>query len=560
MKLLYGKLFLGVGIFFLSASPLLAQQSVDVDVKIKKLFDLVNEYRLKNNLTPFKPSVGLTKVAEWMGKDMAANNYMSHTDSLGRDPFKRMDDLGYNVKAWRGENVAAGYETAEATLEGWKNSPGHNANLLRPEFTMMGLGRAYKANTTYGWYWAQEFGGYLDVEAIYILVNKLPRGVVDGLTCDKAWGWAKDNDSTPPVYIKTYRDGPEGAGGIFVERFTANETRSDLSEDVGFNWAVPSSLRDGASHVIYFYGVDSDDGPNGLLSGAPMSITCPTTSATVAADLIVKSSALTPENPKVGDFITFRGTIVNQGSADAGISFFSLRVDKNNDGTWDEFLGQISTGESVRSNITIFTGSWIEIWQATYGTHRYEICSDAGGSVAESNENNNCSIGVFAVSVATSPSKVATTTLPQVPPAPPPPQEPTATSTLPDTSSIPEGALIRAKGDIDIWIVKYVESLSINSGQAKKFKRLILSPNVFNSYGHLRWENVIEVEPSLLTRFTTSDLVRADGDTKIYRLFAQGDTGVKRWIPTAEAFVGNGFDWDAVYTINNADRDAYSIL
>jgi hypothetical protein len=86
---------------------------------------------------------------------------------------------------------------------------------------------------------------------------------------------------------------------------------------------------------------------------------------------------------------------------------------------------------------------------------------------------------------------------------------------------------------------------------------LILSPHVFASYGHLRWDRVKEVEPEVLAQYTTSDLVRAAGDTKVYRLFPSGDAGTKRWIPTADIFIANSFDWDAVYEINTADRDAY---
>jgi len=113
----------------------------------------------------------------------------------------------------------------------------------------------------------------------------------------------------------------------------------------------------------------------------------------------------------------------------------------------------------------------------------------------------------------------------------------------------PQGGLLRVKGGTDVWIVKYVGD--------KKFKRLILSPHVFNSYGHLKWENVIEVEPSVLDEYTTSDLIRAEGDAKVYRLFPQGDTGTKRWISTMEAFTSMGFDWDAIYEINQVDRDSY---
>src|SRR3989344_9224496 len=57
-----------------------------------------------------------------------------------------------------------------------------------------------------------------------------------------------------------------------------------------------------------------------------------------------------------------------------------------------------------------------------------------------------------------------------------------------DASNLPEGALIRAAGDIDVYIVKYVG--------AKKFKRLVLSPSVFDNYGHLRWEDIREGTPA----------------------------------------------------------------
>lgn len=127
---------------------------------------------------------------------------------------------------------------------------------------------------------------------------------------------------------------------------------------------------------------------------------------------------------------------------------------------------------------------------------------------------------------------------------------PAAPSSAPGASgSIADGALIRASGDIDVYIVKYVGT--------KKFKRLILSPSVFKSYAHLKWSDVKLVDKATLDSFTTSELVRAVSDPKVYKLYPAGDTGEKRWIQTAAAFTSNGFDWDAIYEINNVDRDSY---
>ena len=108
---------------------------------------------------------------------------------------------------------------------------------------------------------------------------------------------------------------------------------------------------------------------------------------------------------------------------------------------------------------------------------------------------------------------------------------------------------MRAAGDIDVYIVKFI-------GQ-KKFRRLVLSPSVFTSYQHLKWENVKEISKQTLEQFAVSDLVRAVNDPKTYRLYPAGDTGEKRWITTSDAFARHGFDWDAIYEINSFDRDSY---
>lgn len=117
----------------------------------------------------------------------------------------------------------------------------------------------------------------------------------------------------------------------------------------------------------------------------------------------------------------------------------------------------------------------------------------------------------------------------------------------PATPSIPEGAIMKTADNPDVYIVKYVGN--------KKFKRLILSPSVFKSYGHLKWENIITVSQSTMDSFVTSDLVRAVGDLNIYRLFPQGDQGEKRLVPIT--FGNNSFDTDSIYEINSVDRDSY---
>ena len=112
-------------------------------------------------------------------------------------------------------------------------------------------------------------------------------------------------------------------------------------------------------------------------------------------------------------------------------------------------------------------------------------------------------------------------------------------------SSLQDGDLIRSQGNIDVYIIKIINE--------KYFKRLVLNPAIFESYGHLRWDSVKNVAQNVVDRFTTSNLVRevySDGrpvNNNIYALFPEGDTGIKRLV------VGGSYDSDSVYNINHLE-------
>jgi uncharacterized protein YkwD len=86
--------------------------------------------------------------------DMKVRGYFDHNTPGGQSPFDRIDALfnGINPFSWMGENIAKGFEDAASTCEGWMNSPGHRANILRPQFDSIGTGWVDS-------YAAQEFGG-----------------------------------------------------------------------------------------------------------------------------------------------------------------------------------------------------------------------------------------------------------------------------------------------------------------------------------------------------------------------------------------------------------------
>ena len=135
--------------------------------------------------------------------------------------------------------------------------------------------------------------------------------------------------------------------------------------------------------------------------------------------------------------------------------------------------------------------------------------------------------------------------------------------TTTETTTVSEGDLIRnpnteGMAQFDIYIVKMINS--------KKFKRLILSPHVFESYEHFDknengspWDDVKDVSQSVMNEYTNSDLVRAVGDSKVYKLVATGDTGTKQWVNmTVTQFASQGYDSNSIYEINVTDRNAYT--
>ena len=144
---------------FFATATLLPAQSLDSEQAL--FLTLINNYRAQNGLGALQVSPALQQAAQWMSTDMAAKNYFSHTDSLGRDPFQRMAAFNYRYSP-AGENLAAGNSGAQATFTQWQSSPGHNQNMLNPGYRAIGIGRAYNAGSSYRWYWTTNFGGVVD--------------------------------------------------------------------------------------------------------------------------------------------------------------------------------------------------------------------------------------------------------------------------------------------------------------------------------------------------------------------------------------------------------------
>jgi uncharacterized YkwD family protein len=111
---------------------------------------LVNAERAKAGLSALKTTnATLTKMAYDKAKDMYDKGYFDHNSPTYGSPFDMMKQYGITF-SYAGENIAKGQPTPQEVMTAWMNSPGHRDNILKPNYTTIGV--AY-----YKGVWVQEF-------------------------------------------------------------------------------------------------------------------------------------------------------------------------------------------------------------------------------------------------------------------------------------------------------------------------------------------------------------------------------------------------------------------
>ncbi|HSH91481.1 MAG TPA: CvpA family protein [Ramlibacter sp.] len=99
---------------------------------------LVNAERAKHGLKVLAFDPEMTQVARAHSRDMLARGYFSHITPDGMDLGQRVRKANLRYLA-AGENLALA-QTLPKAHQGLMNSPGHRANILRPEFGRVGIG------------------------------------------------------------------------------------------------------------------------------------------------------------------------------------------------------------------------------------------------------------------------------------------------------------------------------------------------------------------------------------------------------------------------------------
>ncbi|GAA0679822.1 CAP domain-containing protein [Streptomyces malaysiensis subsp. malaysiensis] len=116
---------------------------------------LTNAERAAARLAPLAQDPRLAAAAQAHSDDMVARDFYSHTGPEGHQPWDRARAAGATHRGI-GENIACGQRSPAEVVRGWMDSPGHRANVLKPDFTHIGVGHATGSRA--GTYWTQVFG------------------------------------------------------------------------------------------------------------------------------------------------------------------------------------------------------------------------------------------------------------------------------------------------------------------------------------------------------------------------------------------------------------------
>jgi uncharacterized protein YkwD len=129
------------------------------NLSYQEIVRFTNIERAKYNLKPLSEKNILSNSAVFKANDLNTLQYFEHKSPSGKDISDLARQFGYEYVTI-GENLAMGnFESEDAIVQAWMNSPGHRANILNPKYTQIGVGLIL--GTWQGrpvWFGVQHFG------------------------------------------------------------------------------------------------------------------------------------------------------------------------------------------------------------------------------------------------------------------------------------------------------------------------------------------------------------------------------------------------------------------
>jgi uncharacterized protein YkwD len=118
----------------------------------QQTLDLVNVARASEGLQPLALHAQLNWASEFHSDWMIQQRDFSHTNW-----FEEILNSGFQGSTY-GQNIAHFFPTPASVVEAWLNSPGHRANIMKTNFTKMGIS-CIEDPLDHSYWWTQDFGG-----------------------------------------------------------------------------------------------------------------------------------------------------------------------------------------------------------------------------------------------------------------------------------------------------------------------------------------------------------------------------------------------------------------
>jgi len=103
-----------------------------------EMLSLVNSEREQRGLAPLQANLELVRLARMKAQDMIDKGYFAHQSPTYGSAFEMIKQAGISY-IWAGENLA-GAPTVGMAHTALMNSDGHRRNILKPEYTEIGIG------------------------------------------------------------------------------------------------------------------------------------------------------------------------------------------------------------------------------------------------------------------------------------------------------------------------------------------------------------------------------------------------------------------------------------
>jgi len=131
-------LFTIIGNILFSAFGML---KISAYIDFDSIYTLHNTERLNNSLKELQVNQLLINSATNKAEAMLASDCWSHYCPDGKSPWDFFKASGYEY-IYAGENLGEGFNSNDALMSAWMNSPTHRSNILNGEFDEIGIGFA----------------------------------------------------------------------------------------------------------------------------------------------------------------------------------------------------------------------------------------------------------------------------------------------------------------------------------------------------------------------------------------------------------------------------------